>query len=92
MNRFLMLSCSAALLAGCASGALRQPTATDSEIAGQKAAQPAHCLTETGSRIKPSAEHRCLAGPGQAYTREDIDRTGATTTTEALRRLSPAAH
>lgn len=50
------------------------------------------CLKETGSRIKPTEDQPCINAAGRAYTREDIERTGATTTAEALRKLSPSVH
>ena len=46
------------------------------------------CLAETGTRIRGVAR-RCDAQAGDAYDRDEIDRTGAVTTAEALRRLSP---
>ena len=47
------------------------------------------CLVETGSRIRSTAR-RCRAQAGDAYDRDDLDRTGAVTTAEALRRLNPS--
>lgn len=47
------------------------------------------CLRSTGTRI-PLREGRCSISPGRAYSRADIDRTGAFTTFDALQRLDPA--
>jgi outer membrane cobalamin receptor len=57
-----------------------QPT----EVA-EKSADEKSCVTETGTRIE-SAKKDCQ-GPGRTYTREDIERTGGISTSEALRRL-----
>jgi outer membrane cobalamin receptor len=59
--------------------------------AAHKSARTPHpqCLQHTGSRIAPSADRPCVNAPGQVYTREDLERTGAIDTAEALRRLSP---
>jgi hypothetical protein len=48
-------------------------------------AEPRPCVRQTGTRI---ARQHCQ--PGRAYTREDIDRTGATNMADALRMLDPA--
>lgn len=47
-----------------------------------------NCLRETGSRIPPKPGH-CVMGPGHRYAREDLEGTGASTLTGALRRLHP---
>jgi outer membrane cobalamin receptor len=49
-----------------------------------------HCLTQTGSHLQRDAKHPCVNAPGQVITREQIENSGAVTTAEALRRLSPA--
>ncbi len=56
-----------------------------------------HCLRETGSRIVAQnnrkagkADQRCVAMPGRAYTREDLERTGHIDIADALRTLDPA--
>jgi hypothetical protein len=46
------------------------------------------CVPDTATRI-PVKEHDC-AGFGRTYTREDIERTGATYAGQALRLLDPA--
>jgi hypothetical protein len=61
-----------------------------------------NCLRQTGSMITASqnakarrtgkAEKECANAFGRAYTREDIERTGATDVAQALRKLDPAFH
>jgi hypothetical protein len=46
------------------------------------------CVPDTATRI-PVKDHDC-AGFGRTYTREDIERTGATDAGQALRLLDPA--
>jgi len=56
----------------------------------------AFCLRETGSHLLKVKNDRnggtveCAIAPGRAYTREEIDRTGATTVGGALRDLDPS--
>ena len=64
----------------------------------QKSAD-AFCLRETGSHLssyknKPHGDRavECATQPGRVYTREDLDRTGAISTKDALRRLDPSVH
>lgn len=46
------------------------------------------CPQPTGTRI-PLKGKDCSSIVGRVYTKEDIDRTGATTAGEALRKLDP---
>jgi hypothetical protein len=46
------------------------------------------CSQPTGTRI-PLKGKECSSIVGRVYTKEDIDRTGATTAGEALRKLDP---
>lgn len=48
-----------------------------------------NCLRSTGSLIPPKPGE-CLPVPGRSYSQEDIRRTGALTTGDALRRLDPS--
>jgi hypothetical protein len=66
-------------LGACAS----QPT----EVAEKSAAPRKNCVTETGTRIESDKDKKdpCV-GPGRTYTREDLERSGGVTTSEALRR------
>ena len=78
------------------------PAATPESAAEAGAAEAAardlndrRCLTQTGSRISPRADskgRKCTGATGRAYSREDLDRTGAVDLAEALRRLDPAVH
>ena len=76
-------------LAGCAStpNQSQDDLVQDPAKSVQKAEQP-NCLRETGSRLPP-AEGRCLASAGRVIEREELERTGAISTGEALNRLLP---
>jgi hypothetical protein len=70
---------------------------TPARTAAEKSAD-AFCLRETGSHLHAikteHSEHavQCANAPGHSYSREDLERTGALTTAEALRRLDPSIH
>jgi len=66
-----------------------KPKPTEAVVESQPAGD---CLTETGSRIKRSPEQPCISAPGQVLSREDLDRTGAVNTADAVRKLVPQAH
>jgi hypothetical protein len=71
----------AAIAAGCAvTPETRVTEATPSNMN--------NCLA-TGTRIA-SKQRECSPAVGRSYSQEDLDRTGALTTAEALRRLDPA--
>ena len=48
------------------------------------------CIRETGTRLRKRDRNGCTGAPGQSYSRDEIDRTGATDTGDAIRRLSPS--
>ena len=52
------------------------------------------CLRETGSRIRArdpaTGKRACIAEPGNAYSKDDIDSTGQVDLAKALRQLDPA--
>ncbi|HEV7715949.1 MAG TPA: hypothetical protein VGO53_10155 [Steroidobacteraceae bacterium] len=78
----------AALAAGCAT----QPQTADARLASESAkaaALKAQCPQDTGSRIKRQPGDEPCLQPGRAYSHEDLERTGANTPGEALRRLDP---
>lgn len=50
---------------------------------------PRHCLRDTGTRIKRRDRDGCTNGIGESYSGEELRRTGARDTAEALRLLSP---
>ena len=67
---------------------------TTVQTPAEKAAD-AFCLRQTGSHLLKVRNDRdgtveCANAPGRAYTRDDIDHTGATTTAGALRDLDPS--
>lgn len=52
-----------------------------------------NCLKETGSRLAPrpdSKGRKCINATGRAYTKQEMDSTGAIDLKDALRRLDPA--
>lgn len=83
-KKLLSAGCLVLALAGCAS-APRAPDAAKS-VAAAKA--PPGCVPETATRI-PVSPSGC-AGFGRTYTQEDIQRTGAGDTAQALRLLDPS--
>ena len=70
---------------------------TVAQTAAEKSADH-FCLRETGSHLRSTAHAKgdkatdCVSAAGRAYTREDIERTGSTTTADALRHLDPSIH
>lgn len=76
-----------------------EPTATAQSASRDQAARnevtDRNCLKETGSRLAPRPDNKgrkCVNASGRAYSREDLDRTGAIDLSDALRRLDPAVH
>ena len=49
------------------------------------------CLRSTGSLI-PAKPGQCLPVAGRAYSQEDLRRTGAISSADALRTLEPGVH
>lgn len=52
-----------------------------------------NCLQDTGTRIRardPKTGKPLCQGPGRAYSRDDLNRTGQTDIADALRRLDPS--
>ncbi|MDE3073032.1 MAG: hypothetical protein KGJ63_09875 [Pseudomonadota bacterium] len=47
-----------------------------------------NCLQQTGSLIRARKGH-CLPLPGQSYSEDELQRTGATDTAHALQMLDP---
>lgn len=61
-------------------------------ITADDAARPdPRCVRDTGTRLANRDDKGCTGAPGDSYSREDIERTGATNTADALRKLSPRA-
>jgi len=78
-------------------------TAGEASPRGDPAALPAtsrrdvvaddrRCLEYTGSHltVRGRKDGRCVMANGRSYNREDIDRTGQTDLSQALRTLDPA--
>ncbi|MFT4045944.1 MAG: hypothetical protein QM661_04520 [Solimonas sp.] len=79
-----------ALCAGISAVALADEAATVAKAqATATATEPHNCPHDTGSRVK-RADDACMPVPGQAYTREELQSTGANNLADALRRLSTA--
>jgi hypothetical protein len=53
------------------------------------ASSPSTCIRDTGTRLK-LAPGECTASAGRSYTKEDVDRTGKTTASGALRLMDPS--
>ncbi|TJY62109.1 hypothetical protein E4T66_07710 [Sinimarinibacterium sp. CAU 1509] len=88
-----LVAVSAIALAPVALYAADVQSATAESEQQESATAPAeteNCLTQTGSHLQRDAKHPCVNAPGQVITREQIDRSGAATTADALRKLSPA--
>jgi hypothetical protein len=99
MKMQVLVWCAAALVAtaaGAADPAAPEETpaatapATTAPAPGDAAKRPPHpyCLKATGSRI-PAKEGECVPGSGRVITREEMDRTGATSVGEAIHQLTP---
>ena len=78
-------ACLVLALVGCTTPS---PTREPAKTALVAPARTPGCVPDTATRI-PLKEHDC-AGFGRTYTREDIERTGATDAGQALRLLDPA--
>lgn len=68
-------------------------SASKDEVASKDDVSDRSCLKETGSRLAPrpdSKGRKCINATGRAYTKDDLDSTGAIDLKDALRRLDPA--
>lgn len=54
--------------------------------AAEDDARSLRCLKSTGTRIPPK-DGQCVNGPGRVITRDEIEKSGATTAADALQRL-----
>lgn len=93
--KFTTIAAATALLAVSLATNAAEPAATEAASAPTEPAPAAtdpNCLQETGSRIKRDANQPCIGAAGQVITREQLDRSGAVTTADAMRRLSPSVH
>ena len=105
MTRLLMSALLALCTAGSAFAQTATVTAADDKVVAtgispdeQKSAD-LFCLRQTGSHLRsitPRPHHEraveCANEPGRSYSREDIERTGAINTADALRKLDPSIH
>lgn len=96
ITMFLVLATSAAM-AQSASVSVGVGQGTVAVSAADQKEADAFCLRQTGSHVRsitPKAHGdravECASAPGRVYSREDIERTGATTTAQALRLLDPS--
>ncbi|MEO8001333.1 MAG: hypothetical protein ABI644_05610 [Arenimonas sp.] len=82
--------------AGVSVGVTKSDAATAEEVnitadKSEAGVAKTDCITDTGSRIKRAKDKKgCNGEPGRSFDRDDIDRTGALTTGEALERLDPS--
>lgn len=90
MNAVIRLLFPIAALAASAGVTAEEAASSPADEVRAEQPESSRCLKETGSRIKPSEDQPCINAAGTAYTRKDIERTGAITTAEALRKLSPS--
>jgi hypothetical protein len=100
MNRSLILASAVSLLLAAGSLRAAEPAPAPAEAedpANAVAASEADtrsarldrfCPDATASRIK--RQRGSCSSPGRVYTRDDLDRTGATTAGEALSKLDPS--
>lgn len=58
----------------------------------KKLQESPYCLQHTGSLIRQTSTRRHCSAIGSAYSREDLQRTGATDIGDALRRLDSSIH
>jgi len=87
MKARVLLACTLLGLGACAGQPAAPDVADAADKAGKATEEPKDCLRETGTKIKRRADNRCVDAPGKVYTAEDIERTGAQTIGEVLKRL-----
>jgi outer membrane receptor for Fe3+-dicitrate len=92
------MKCSSGIIAGMASLFMVGGIASaDTEPAkaqpqAKAAAEPAKCTQAPGSRIRLAKPEDCAKaahGAYRSYSKEDLERTGETDMSEALRKLDP---
>jgi hypothetical protein len=83
--RIAVVIVAGAALFGCATTA---ENAKPKPAVSAAAAVDPNCLTATGSRIV--TQNSQCRGFGRAYSSEDLDRTGQTSTADALALLDPS--
>lgn len=79
--------------AGVQVDATRVNAQADAQAPTGPTARNVNCLQDTGTRIRardPKTGKPLCQGPGRAYSRDDLNRTGQTDIADALRRLDPS--
>jgi len=91
MRPIYLFIATAALLSAAPSVFAEDPKPDTSDTTSKTAAvaKKPNCLQETGSRIR-RVGNECISAAGRVYTHEDIERTGANQTSDALRLLDPS--
>jgi hypothetical protein len=98
MSRFATFILTATVACSAATPARAQEAPSPRHVASAPAAPATHavlrpgdrnCLQSTGSLI-PAKPGECLPVAGRSYSQEDIRRTGAVNTADALRLLDPS--
>src|SRR5688572_12334625 len=91
----ILVAAVVAMAAGCATTSSPDDAARIAADASKRPTLDKACVTDTGSRIKPSKEDEAKAKaancmqPGSTYSREELDQTGEIDTGRALRQLDP---
>lgn len=71
-----------------------QEAVAQADTANKNRLADRNCLRDTGSRIRArdpaTGKRSCVAGPGTAYNKDDLDRTGQVDLARALRQLDPS--
>jgi len=83
MNR-LLIGCVALAVAACAT---TRPGSAPPSVAQASTVLPSGCVAQTATRI-PLSQSECAAF-GHVWTEQDVKRTGATDSAQALRLLDP---
>lgn len=71
-----------------------QEAVAQTDTADNKRPFDRNCLRETGSRIRArdpaTGKRTCIAEPGNAYSKDDLDSTGQVDLARALQQLDPS--
>lgn len=91
MDMKLLIASATLAVGGACIPAHAADTAPPSPSPAPAKTEKPNCLKETGTRLKLK-DGACLTAPGQVITHDQIENSGALTTEEAIRKLSPMAH
>lgn len=89
ISLLLALSAGLPLAASQAGDRRTAPVDIDRPSSTAAEARSAHCLQDTGSRIKRRSG-QCLPYAGRSIRADDLRATGATSTAEALQNVDPS--